>query len=117
MMVKRRLVSRGYGLEVRREQVDLNAFVIVVCGDGWAEWAIEIKGKIAAESDAIYGGIASALRDGLVYAECERVLIDPEGNGNWQLSKWPEAITEWPVGSRPTRPEVEFGSNGRRLKD
>lgn len=95
MIEKRHLISTGHGLEVRREQVDLNAYVIVVCGDGWAEWAIEINSEIAVESDAAYGGIESALRDGLIYAECGRVLRDPDGYGNWQLRDWPEAITVW----------------------
>lgn len=109
-MEKLHFVSTGQGEVVRRESVGItvngNCFVIVVSGDGWAEWAIEIDGRIAVESDAAYGGVDCALRDGLMYAECEMILRDPEGSGDWQLGGWPEAITEWPRESRPTRRQL-----------
>lgn len=114
-MEKMNLISRGEGEVVRRECVCRKSVVIVVSGDGWSEWALLIDDQIAAESDAGYGGVDCALRDGLMFAACDMVLRDPEGDGKWQLSPWPEAITTYPEWSRPLFPQSKEVCHGSSI--
>lgn len=99
MRGRKPIVSEDGSHILRHELIDDRTSIVVCDSDQGCEWGLIESNHVTAESGMLYGDASAALRDGLMFSECQKVLWDRTGDGDFELAK--PTVWVYPRGQRP----------------